>query len=156
MFTPIIVYIINQDINIIPIYLTLGKEIVLPTIYTIKDAIKDVLLSIKDVSISIKVGCYMLRDFLCEIQTIFVICFLLGLYGIIFYPNEVKKTFSEAFEPILSAISEVKSAIIKVYNDFTSKMTIQVIAQLGLVIALMISFPVLFSELGKLLLKNVK
>jgi hypothetical protein len=152
MFTPIIVYIINQDINIIPIYLTLGKEIVLPTIHTIKD----VLLSIKDVSISIKVGCYMLRDFLCEIQTIFVICFLLGLYGIIFYPNEVKTTFSEAFEPILSAISEVKSAIIKVYNDFTSKMTIQVIAQLGLVLALMISFPVVFSELGKLLLKNVK
>ena len=78
------------------------------------------------------------------------------MYGIIFYPNEVKTTFSEAFEPILSAISEAKSAIIKVYNDFTSKMTIQVIAQLGLVIALMISFPVLFSELGKLLLKNVK
>ena len=108
MFTPIIVYIINQDINLIPFYLTLGKEIVLPTIYTIKNF---VLLSIEDVLLLIKVG----RDFLSEIRTIFVICFFEIFINAFFFIWVILRIFWPRFT-IISDIHE--STIVSISGVF--------------------------------------
>jgi len=148
LFAPVILNT-EPKLEMILIFRRTGEETFIPAYNFLATALKNIVVEISKLIVAA-------RDFLSEIRTVFVIASILGVYALFFYPNEVKGTFSDAFQPIFGAISEVKLAVKTVYSDLTNKVTIQLVAQLGLIVALIISFPVLISEVVKVMLKGIK